>query len=139
MMFHRSTEKPIAIVEMALSVWAIIHLADAFDQCDVRHKFVPETGKNYFPYHSKFKGTVTPKIHDSLDIKYSNVLYLSILECRNRATDEKCDQWAALGRCVGNTYESMYIQCKRSCGFCSKYYVINDIPNGDILLTFLLG
>ena len=69
MMFHRSTEKPIAIVEMALSVWAIIHLADAFDQCDVRHKFVPETGKNYFPYHSKFNSTVTPKIHDSLDIK----------------------------------------------------------------------
>ena len=53
-MFHRSAEKPIAIVEMALSVWAIIHLADAFDQCDVRHKFVPETGKYCFTYNRKF-------------------------------------------------------------------------------------
>ena len=45
MMFHLISGKPVAIVEMALSVWAIIHLADAFDQCDVRHKFVYETGK----------------------------------------------------------------------------------------------
>ena len=45
MMFHLTSGRPAAIVEMALSVWAIIHLADAFDQCDVRHKFVYETGK----------------------------------------------------------------------------------------------
>ena len=65
---------------------------------------------------------------------YSNVSYLLFLECRNRASDEKCDQWAALGRCVGNKYESMYIQCKRSCGFCSKYYVIDNIQNWVSLL-----
>ena len=129
-MFHRSTEKPIVIVEMALSVWAIIHLADAFDQCDVRHKFVPETGKDFLNFILKSIVKVTPTlsklnkmpkiiIHDRQAI-YSYVSYILLLECRNRAADEKCDQWAALGRCIGNTYESMYIQCKRSCGFCSK-------------------
>ena len=43
--------KSVTIVEMALSVWAIIHLADAFDHCDVRHKFTNDKGKylpNYF-------------------------------------------------------------------------------------------
>ena len=48
MMFHPISKKQMTIAEMALSVWAIIHLADAFDQCDVRHKFVYETGKCYF-------------------------------------------------------------------------------------------
>ena len=61
-MFHRSTEKPIAIVEMALSVWAIIHLADAFDQCDVRHKFVPETGKDFLNFILKSIVKVTPTL-----------------------------------------------------------------------------
>ena len=46
--------------------------------------------------------------------------------------DEMCDQWAALGRCIGNTYESMFIQCKRSCGYCSKYNFI-------IWLKFRMG
>ena len=63
------------------------------------------------------------------NIPRSNVLYLWFSECRNRHDDAKCDEWAALGRCIGNTYESMNIQCKRSCGFCSKYNITNVIKN----------
>ena len=44
MLMQRLT-KSMTIVEMALSVWAIIHLADAFDHCDVRHKFTNDKGK----------------------------------------------------------------------------------------------
>ena len=47
-MIIQGFEKPGMIVEMALSVWAIIHLADAFDSCDVRHKLTVERGKCSF-------------------------------------------------------------------------------------------
>ena len=43
-----STEKAVAIVEMALSVWAIIHLADAFDVCDIRGKMTVSKGKRCY-------------------------------------------------------------------------------------------
>ena len=54
-MFLPTRKKPMMIVVIAFLVWALVSLADAFDQCDVRHKFVPETGKCYFLQPSKLK------------------------------------------------------------------------------------
>ena len=50
--------------------------------------------------------------------------HLVFIECRNRLGDEKCNRYAALGYCIGDHYENMFIQCKRSCGFCSEYQIL---------------
>ena len=49
-----------------------------------------------------------------------------LLECINKFDDEKCDQWTKMGYCNGPNHQSMFIQCKRSCGFCSKYDMMSE-------------
>ena len=39
---------PVSIVLFVLCVLDLIPLGDAYDSCDVRHRFVHETGKSYF-------------------------------------------------------------------------------------------
>ena len=38
-------EVPIPIAGLALALWTFIQVADAYDSCDVRHRFMPETRK----------------------------------------------------------------------------------------------
>merc|ERR1711899_149483 len=83
---------PVSIVLFVLRVWDLIPLTDAYDTCDVRHRFVHET------------------------------------ECRNKLGDEKCNRYAALGYCIGDHYENMFIQCKRSCGFCIAADLYEEVP-----------
>ena len=52
---------------------------------------------------------------------WSKLLKYFVKECKNKLDDAKCDQYASLGYCIGQLYEDLFIQCKRSCGFCSEY------------------
>ena len=64
--------KSVTIVEMALSVWAIIHLADAFDHCDVRHKFTNDKGKCFSTIFAMICVLFIPQIHNNV-LKYYNI------------------------------------------------------------------
>ena len=46
-------EVPVPIAGLALALWAFIQVADAYDSCDVRHRFMPETRKNYLFFVNK--------------------------------------------------------------------------------------
>ena len=54
----------------------------------------------------------------------SKLLKYFVKECKNKLDDAKCDQYASLGYCIGHLYEDLFIQCKRSCGYCSKYPIL---------------
>ena len=48
MMLILNMKTSVSIIFLVLSVWDLIPLTDAYDTCDVRHRFVHETGKKYF-------------------------------------------------------------------------------------------
>ena len=48
----------IPIVNLALVLWVVIQVANAYDSCDVRHRFTPETRK----YHSLISFNVNGQI-----------------------------------------------------------------------------
>ena len=110
---------PIRLVDVALALWAFIQVADAYDSCDVRHRFMPETRKYYAFSDLLFR--VGLLFQAKISRTKESILLFS--ECRNKLGDSKCDRLAALGQCVGEHYEDMFIQCKRSCGFCSEYKI----------------
>ena len=60
-------------------------------------------------------------------MKLFNVEYFVFTECKNKLGDAYCDKYAKLGYCVGETFENMFVQCKRSCGFCCKYFSIRSL------------
>ena len=66
------------IVEIALFLWAFVSLADAFDQCDVRHKFVPETGKSYLLQPSKLKCCFSFKIQKEINQYICHILIFRV-------------------------------------------------------------
>ena len=41
-------EPSVPIEKLALVLWTVVQVTDAYDSCDVRHRFMPETRKCYF-------------------------------------------------------------------------------------------
>ena len=106
------------------SFLAILHSVNGFDECDVRGRFMNERGEYNFNITMYAIICKRKSMVDSLGQK-SLAKSNWFSECRNKAGDEKCDKWAALGYCHGQEFESMRIQCKKSCLFCSKFDLIS--------------
>ena len=116
-------QKPVDIVEIALYILAIIPLTDAYDTCDVSGRLTV-TGRKSYPKHLTVDKDFRVICSDT-NIAVTIISYrIFLLECINKFDDGKCDEWASMGYCNGPNHQSMFIQCKRSCGFCSKYDVI---------------
>ena len=118
-MFNLGTEKSMAIIQLTIILLTNIHHTNAFDQCDVRGRMTVSKGNFIYPKNKVCRVSINNISNDKL-IDFSYHIIHSFLECKNKHSDSKCEQYARLGYCTGQTYENMFIQCKRSCGFCSE-------------------